>query len=90
MSEIIRTYVEGRFDVFALEMTTGEVMDGLGETGLADDTLIAFAEFLNRCDLVKFAKLRPAPDGCRGILVAARDLVDRTRPRVEDFTTMAA
>ena len=87
VSEIIRTYVEGRFDVFALEMTTGEVMDGLGETRLADDTLAAFADFLGRCDLVKFAKLRPAPDDCRGVLLAARELVDRTRPRVEDFTT---
>ena len=87
VSEIIRTYVEGRFDVFALEMTTGEVMDGLGETGLADDTLVAFEHFLSRCDFVKFAKLRPAPDDCRRVLVAARELVDRTRPRVEDFTT---
>lgn len=90
VSEIIRSYVEGRFGVFALELTTGAVTDGLRETGLADDTLVAFADFLSGCDLVKFAKLRPVPDDCRRVLVAARELVDRTRPRVEDFTTMAA
>ena len=86
VSEIIRTYVEGRFDVFALEMTTTEVMDGLRRTGLDDDALAAFAQFLSRCDLVKFAKLRPTPDACRQALAAARALVDRTRGRAEDLT----
>jgi len=85
VSEIIRTYVEGRFDVFALEMTTGEVMEGLREAGLDDDVLVAFDEFLRGCDLVKFAKHRPPPEACRQAMAAARELVDRTRGRVEDL-----
>ena len=43
----------------------------------------AFEVFGNRCDLVKFAKLRPAPDACRDILEAARAFVDQTQPRVD-------
>ena len=87
VSEIIRSYVEGRFDIFALELTTCEVMEGLHESGLDDDELAAFDTFLSRCDLVKFAKLRPTPHACRQVLATARELVDRTRPRVADFAS---
>ena len=82
-SEIIRTYVEGRFGVYALEMTTGEVVEGLQGADLPEDDIQAFGVFANRCDLVKFAKLRPALDACRDILEAARAFVDQTQPRVD-------
>ncbi len=84
-SEIIRTYVEGRFGVYALEMSTGEVVEGLRRADLPDDDVRAFAGFAGRCDLVKFAKLWPAPDACRDVLEAARAFVDQTRPRVDDL-----
>ncbi len=84
VSEIIRTYVEGRFDVYALEMTTGEMVDGLRTVGIDADAHYAFEAFLNRCDMAKFAKFRPTPDACRQTVTAARELVDRTRPRVMD------
>ncbi len=82
-SEIIRTYVEGRFGVYALEMTTGEVVERLRCTDVPEDAVHAFGGFASRCDLVKFAKLRPAPDACRDILEAARAFVHRTQPRVD-------
>ncbi len=80
VSEIIRTYVEGRYGVYALEMTTGEVVEGLRDTGVPQDAVQAFGWFGSRCDLVKFAKLRPGPDACRDSLEAARAFVDQTRP----------
>ena len=82
-SEIIRTYVEGRFGVYALEMTTGEGVEGLRGADLPEDDVQAFEGFASRCDLVKFAKLRPAPHVCRDILEVARAFVDRTQPRVD-------
>ena len=85
VSEIIRTYIEGQFDVCALEMTTGEVMDGLRTFGIDADTHHAFEAFLNRCDMVKFAKFRPTSDTSRQTLTAARELVHRTRPQVMGF-----
>ena len=84
-SEIIRTYVEGRYGVYALEMTTGEVIEGLRDTGVPEDAVRTFDPFASRCDLVKFAKLRPAPDACRSSLEAARAFVDQTRPRDDAF-----
>jgi hypothetical protein len=82
-SEIIRTYVEDRFGVYALEMTTGEVVEGLRGTDLPEDDVEAFGVFASRCDLVKFARLRPTPEACRDILEAARAFVDQTHPRVD-------
>ena len=80
-SEIIRTYVEGRYGIYALEMTTGEVIEGLWGRGVPEDAVQTFGRFASRCDLVKFAKLWPAPDACRDSLEAARAFVDQTRPR---------
>ena len=82
-SEIIRTYIEDQFSVYALEMTTGEVVEGLRGADLSEDDIRAFEEFASRCDLVKFAKLWPAPDACRDLLVAARAFVEQTQPRVD-------
>jgi hypothetical protein len=84
-SEIIRTYVEGRFRVHALEMTTGEVVEGLQASDISEEEVRTFERFALDCDLVKFAKLRPLPDACRDALVAAREFVEQTRPRVVHF-----
>jgi hypothetical protein len=80
VSEIIRTYVEGRFDVYALEMTTPEVMAGLRRRDVDGEVLGEFVDFLDRCDLVKFAKVRPGVDACFEMLASARRIVDQTKP----------
>jgi hypothetical protein len=81
-SEIIRTYIEGRFLVHALEMTTGEVVEGLQASDVSEVAVRTFEGFARDCDLVKFAKLQPLPDACRDALGAARVFVEQTRPRV--------
>ena len=78
VSEIIRTYVEGQLEVPALEMTTGEVVAGLRGAALGGRVTEAFHAFLARCDLVKFAKLRPGADESRELLGVARSLVQMT------------
>lgn len=83
VSEIIRTYVEGRFGVYALAMTTVEVVERLRCVDLPEDAVQAFRGFARLCDLVKFARLRPAPVACRDILEAARAFVQQTQPRVD-------
>lgn len=78
-SDIVRAYVEGRFGVDALEMTTGEVLDGLRGQEVDDEVLLDFRRLLEGCDLVKFAKHRPALERCRDVIPLGRSLVDRTR-----------
>lgn len=82
VSEIIRNYVEGRYEIFALEMTTTELVDRLWRVGIEGDLLGRFRMFLERSDLVKFAKLRPSADESRDMVAIARSLVDDTRPQM--------
>ncbi len=90
VSEIIRAYVEGQLEVPALEMTTGEVVSGLRTAALGERITDAFHTFLARCDLVKFAKLRPGADASRELLGAARSLVEMTSARAQAGVTEAA
>ena len=78
ISEIIRGYVEGQLEVCALELTTREVVDGLRRAALGWEISERFRTFLERCDLVKFAKLRPGVDESRALMARARALVEMT------------
>lgn len=80
LSDIVRVYVEGRFRVDAMEMTTGEVLDGLLRTDADRGAVADVRRVLDRCDLVKFAKLRPAIPECRELLPLARRVVEITAP----------
>lgn len=78
ISEIIRRYIEGQLEVPALELTTREVADGMRRAALGASITEAFRGFLERCDLVKFAKLRPGADDSRELMGQARELVRLT------------
>ena len=80
LSDILRVYIEGRFRVEAMEMTTGEVLDGLRRADTDGGVVADVRRLLDRCDLVKFAKLRPATPECRELLPLARRVVDVTAP----------
>ena len=79
VSRIIRAYLEGRYRIWALEMITPDVISSLGHAGVDPAIRTSFERFLDACDLVKFAKWRPADAACRSILADARALVERTK-----------
>lgn len=78
LSDILRRYVEARFSVTALEMTTWEVLRGLERSGVDREVRSELKAVLEPCDLVKFAKVRPREAESRELLVAARTLVRRS------------
>lgn len=80
VSDIIRTYIEGRYGIEAMELASHEVMAGLQSVDFVPEMRQEFEWFFDECDLVKFAKLIPDPIACRAIIPAARRLVDGTRP----------
>jgi hypothetical protein len=62
LTEILRQYLENRFGVYSLEMTTSETLEQLVKTGFKkDDSYVMLKNILNGSDLVKFAKYKPEP-----------------------------
>lgn len=82
-SDILRTYVEERFAVDALEMTTVEVLAGLEAAGVDARFRDGLRAFLEQCDLVKFAKVRPGSDASRQVLDLGRRVVLDSVPTPE-------
>jgi hypothetical protein len=80
VSEVLRTYVEARFRVPSLEMTTREVVRGLRAVGAEGQFIDGFRRFLDQCDMVKFAKVRPTIEASREVLTLGRDLVTGSVP----------
>jgi hypothetical protein len=62
LTEILRQYLENRFRVYSLELTTAETLDALVKTGFKRDGLYnKLKTILTGADLVKFAKYNPEP-----------------------------
>jgi hypothetical protein len=62
LTEILRQYLENRFRVFSLELTTSETLDALYRTGFKKDgSYNQLKSVLTNADLVKFAKYNPEP-----------------------------
>jgi hypothetical protein len=62
LTEILRQYLENRYKIFSLEMTTSETLEMLIKTGFKkDDDYAKLKTILNGSDLVKFAKYKPEP-----------------------------
>ena len=81
VSDTIRWYLEERFDFHAPERTTEEFLYELQSTELLTrDQKESLGEFLNRCDLVKFAKYEPGEPELRDLHAAALRLVEETEP----------
>jgi len=79
-SEVIRNYIEKRFDVIATQRTTEEflqtLLQGSNEKLARHRSLLE--EFLYRCDLVKFAGGSPAVTEMESLLQSARGFVLET------------
>ncbi len=78
LSEILKRYLERRFEFSAVEQTTTEIITHLKreKVVLRDE----FTRFFTDSDLVKYAKFMPALDDQRQAIEKARELIDRTKP----------
>jgi len=62
LTEILRQYLENRYGVYSLEMTTTETLRALLLTGFKKNSLYtSLKTILEGSDLVKFAKYKPDP-----------------------------
>ena len=83
ISDCIRRYIERSFRLKAPEMTTEEFLGSLREsTVLSLDQKDLLKEFLNACDLVKFAKYAPARPEMESVFVAAGKFIEETKAQI--------
>ena len=78
LSDIIREYIEFRFDVLALEMTTDETISDLKLSGMDDAKTQPLKKMLQMADLAKFAKYTPISNENEQCFDIARAFVNAT------------
>ena len=81
LTRILRTYLEERFDVRALEMTSTQLKRALSaRSELNAEQRSELGELLQLSDLVKFARATPAEELHPRGMVRVRDFVTETAP----------
>ncbi len=91
ISAIVRGYIERRYAVSAPEMTTEEFLTATaGDFRFAAGSATELQAFLTACDLVKYARHRPAAGEWNDLLRTAAQFVERTRESEERSTENGA
>ena len=83
LTEILRQYLEGRFGINAMEMTTPQIKRAVRATVPAEAAPGLMNEVLEMADYVKFAKMRPLPEDNVRAFEQAIKFVENTRPAPE-------
>lgn len=76
LSSIVRAFLGARFGLPGRRLTTTELLAALAHCEVADEPYRLVADFLPRCDLAKFADLRPSRQDMEARLAEAYHLVD--------------
>jgi len=80
ISDAVRRYIESVFSLKAPEMTTQEFLASLGSSSklsAAHKELLAI--FMEACDLVKFAKYKPARSDIDGVFNTAKKFIEESK-----------
>ena len=81
VSDTIRTYIQNRFDVSAMEQTSAETITTFKQQKdlIEEKSLDQLQHILSLADLVKFAKYTPQPDDNNLTLMNAYFFIDKTK-----------
>jgi hypothetical protein len=91
ISDILRHYIEHRFSLRAPERTTEEFLFELANTDvLSESDKESLGEFLQHCDLVKFARHEPKTEQIQETFDLVKDFIEKTKSdeRKVDITDM--
>lgn len=86
ISEILRDYLEHRYQINALEETTAEIIYGLRLQLISSEQMNKLTQTLTLADLVKFAKEQPLPLENEQSLIFAIAFIEATKINVEKPT----
>ncbi|RIH64805.1 hypothetical protein D1164_12220 [Mariniphaga sediminis] len=86
VTETLRTYIEDRYDIPAMEKTSDETLDSFRfrRDLLKEKTFENLSRILKLADLVKFAKYTPLPDDNNMTLVDAYFFINDTKEEVKE------
>jgi LPXTG-motif cell wall-anchored protein len=84
LTDILRLYIEYRYEMPALESTTDEIESEIDKYHVKRKAKEMLMEILRLSDLVKFAKMLPGPDRHINSLQQANSFIDLTAPKEED------
>lgn len=78
----LRRYIEGRYQIPALEQTSAELRTAFRKSATPAEDAAEFMDIFSESDLVKFARYVPHADNVNGLVNRARHLVHTTTPQV--------
>ena len=79
----LRRYIEGRYEIPALEQTSAELRNAFRRSPAPAEDAAEFMDIFSESDLVKFARYVPHADNVKGLVNRARTVVTTTTPKVE-------
>lgn len=89
LTDILRTYLDKRFGINAMEMTTRQIIDKLSSDSRIRDKREYVRQVLDMADFVKFAAMRPLPTDNVKSYENAVKFVEETKPEPEAETKTA-
>lgn len=90
LTDIIRTYIEHRFGIIAMEMTTGEIMQAVRNLNIDSSASEKLSRLLTLADMVKFAKMQPLPGENEMSMQQSYEFVQTTRKEIIEPQTQTA
>lgn len=82
--DIMRRYISRRFEMPAMEMTTGQILVGVEKHERLRPYLDRFRAVLAVADFAKFANMRCTPEENEGAYSEVRSFVEHTRPTEQE------
>lgn len=88
LTDILRSYIDSRFGINAMEMTSTQIIESLNSNNETVDSKSYVEQVLEIADFVKFAKVRPLPDDNVKSYNWALQFVKETKPIEESENTI--
>jgi len=82
LSDIIRTYIENKYRIFAMDRTTWELFQEMRSKRIERSHVDKINYFFEDCDMVKFAKYTPIQKEIEEAYKKAEEIVDMTTPKI--------
>lgn len=79
LTDIVRTYIEHRYGIIAMEMTTGEILGSLSKAVAEKESSKKLSLLLQLADMVKFAKVQPLPGENEMAMQQSLDFIQATK-----------